>query len=74
MKTQTAINSIKELQNDDILTGVTDDHAKSCHIYNSPEEMKIIDSEVCKNKGRGSFAELAENKLINLTPEGDSDN
>lgn len=67
MKTQTVIDRIKDLQNDDILTGVIDDRGK--FIYVSQEEMEAV-AKFIRQQGRISIAELAENsnKLINLMP------
>lgn len=67
LKTQAAIDRIKDLQKDDILTGVIDDRGK--FIYVSPQEMEAV-AKFIKQRGRVSIAELAENsnKLINLTP------
>lgn len=67
MKTQAVIDRIKDLQNDDILTGVIDDRGK--FIYVSQEEMDAV-AKFIRQQGRISIAELAENsnKLINLMP------
>lgn len=67
LKTQAVIDRIKDLQNDDILTGVIDDRGK--FIYVSPEEMEAV-AKFIRQQGRVSIAELAENsnKLINLMP------
>ncbi|XP_050510164.1 DDRGK domain-containing protein 1 [Diabrotica virgifera virgifera] len=67
LKTQAAIDRIKDLQKDDILTGVVDDRGK--FIYVSPEEMEAV-AKFIRQRGRVSIAELAENSnvLINLTP------
>lgn len=67
LKTQAVIDRIKDLQNDDILTGVIDDRGK--FIYVSSQEMKAF-AKYIRQQGRVSIAELAENsnKLINLTP------
>lgn len=67
LKTQAVIDRIKDLQNDDILTGVIDDRGK--FIYVSPQEMEAV-AKFIKQQGRISIAELAENsnKLINLMP------
>ncbi|XP_056632931.1 DDRGK domain-containing protein 1 [Diorhabda sublineata] len=67
LKTQAAIDRIKDLQKDDILTGVIDDRGK--FIYVSQEEMEAV-AKFIKQRGRVSISELAENsnKLINLTP------
>ncbi|RZB41601.1 DDRGK domain containing protein [Asbolus verrucosus] len=71
LKTQAAIDRIKDLQNDDILTGVIDDRGK--FIYVSQEEMNAV-AKFIRQRGRVSIAELVENssKLINLTPVGTS--
>lgn len=67
LKTQAAIDRIKDLQSDNILTGVIDDRGK--FIYVSQLEMEAV-AKFIKQRGRVSIAELAENsnKLINLTP------
>ncbi|KAJ8934404.1 hypothetical protein NQ314_013445 [Rhamnusium bicolor] len=67
LKTQSAIDRIRDLQKDDILTGVIDDRGK--FIYVSTKEMEAV-AKFIKQRGRVSIAELAENsnKLINLTP------
>lgn len=67
LKTQAAIDRIKDLQNDNILTGVIDDRGK--FIYVSPQEMEAV-AKFIRQRGRVSIAELAENsnQLINLTP------
>jgi hypothetical protein len=67
LKTQAAIDRIKDLQKDDILTGVIDDRGK--FIYVSQDEMDAV-AKFIRQRGRVSIAELAENsnKLINLTP------
>lgn len=67
MKTQTVIDRIKDLQNDNILTGVIDDRGK--FIYVSQEEMEAV-AKFIKQRGRVSIAEIRENsdKLINLQP------
>lgn len=67
LKTQSAIDRIKDLQKDDILTGVIDDRGK--FIYVSQEEMDAV-AKFIRQRGRVSIAELAENsnRLINLTP------
>ncbi|XP_063930734.1 DDRGK domain-containing protein 1 [Zophobas morio] len=69
LKTQAAIDRIKDLQKDDILTGVIDDRGK--FIFVAPEEMEAV-AKFIRQRGRVSIAELAENsnKLINLTPVG----
>lgn len=67
LKTQAAIDRIKDLQNDNILSGVIDDRGK--FIYVSPEEIEAV-AKFIKQRGRVSIQELAENsnQLINLTP------
>lgn len=67
LKTQSCIDRIKDLQNDDILTGVIDDRGK--FIFVSQQEMDAV-AKFIKQRGRVSIAELAENsnKLINLAP------
>lgn len=67
LKTQAVIDRIRDLQNDDILTGVIDDRGK--FIYVSPVEMEAV-AKFIRQQGRVSIAELAENsnKLINLMP------
>lgn len=67
LKTQACIDRLKDLQNDDILTGVIDDRGK--FIYVSQEEMKSV-AKFIRQRGRVAISELVENsnKLINLTP------
>lgn len=67
LKTQAVIDRIKDLQNDNILTGVIDDRGK--FIYVSQEEMEAV-AKFIRQRGRVSIQELAENsnQLINLTP------
>lgn len=67
LKTQAAIDRIKDLQSDNILSGVIDDRGK--FIYVSQEEMEAV-AKFIKQRGRVSIQELAENsnQLINLTP------
>lgn len=67
LKTQAAIDRIKDLQNDNILSGVIDDRGK--FIYVSQEEMEKV-AKFIKQRGRVSIQELAENsnQLINLVP------
>nr|XP_023019631.1 DDRGK domain-containing protein 1 [Leptinotarsa decemlineata] len=67
LKTQAAIDRIKDLQKDDILTGVIDDRGK--FIYVSMQEMETV-AKFIRQRGRVSIADLAENsnKLINLNP------
>lgn len=68
LKTQAAIDRIKDLQNDNILTGVIDDRGK--FIYVSQEEMESV-VKFIKQRGRVSISELVEhsNILINMTPK-----
>nr|XP_022906766.1 DDRGK domain-containing protein 1 [Onthophagus taurus] len=67
LKTQAAIDRLKDLQADDILTGVIDDRGK--FIYVSQEEMDAV-AKFIRQRGRVSITELAENsnQLINLIP------
>lgn len=67
LKTQAAIDRIKDLQKDNILSGVIDDRGK--YIYVSQEEMEAV-AKFIRQRGRVSIQELAENsnQLINLTP------
>lgn len=67
LKTQAAIDRIKDLQNDNILSGVIDDRGK--FIYVSQDEMEAV-AKFIRQRGRVSIQELAENsnQLINLTP------
>lgn len=67
LKTQAAIDRIKDLQKDDVLTGVIDDRGK--FIYVSPDEMEAV-AKFIRQRGRVSIAELAENSnnLINFAP------
>ncbi|XP_018578495.1 DDRGK domain-containing protein 1 [Anoplophora glabripennis] len=67
LKTQAAIDRIKDLQNDGILTGVIDDRGK--FIYVSVQEMEAV-AKFIRQRGRVSITELAENSntLINFTP------
>lgn len=67
LKTQAAIDRIKDLQNDGILSGVIDDRGK--FIYVSVQEMEAV-AKFIRQRGRVSITELAENSniLINLTP------
>ncbi|KAJ8921639.1 hypothetical protein NQ315_010548 [Exocentrus adspersus] len=67
LKTQAAIDRIRDLQNDGILTGVIDDRGK--FIYVSLQEMEAVVKYI-RQRGRVSIAELAENSntLINLSP------
>jgi len=67
LKTQACIDRIKDLQKDDILTGVIDDRGK--FIFVSRSEMEAV-AKFIKQRGRVSIAELAEssNQLFNLVP------
>ncbi|KAK9881917.1 hypothetical protein WA026_018111 [Henosepilachna vigintioctopunctata] len=67
LKTQAALDRIKDLQSDNILTGVIDDRGK--FIYVSQEEMEAV-VKFIKQRGRISVAELVEssNILIDMTP------
>lgn len=67
LKTQACLDRIKDLQHDDILTGVIDDRGK--FIYVSKGEMEAV-AKFIRQRGRVSIAELAEssNQLINLIP------
>lgn len=67
LKTQACLDRIKDLQNDDILTGVIDDRGK--FIFVSRSEMEAV-AKFIRQRGRVSIAELAEssNQLINLVP------
>lgn len=67
LKTQAVIDRIKDLQTDNILTGVIDDRGK--FIYISQEEMEAV-VKFIKQRGRVSIADITENsdKLINLNP------
>lgn len=67
LKTQAAIDRIKDLQSDEILSGVIDDRGK--FIYVSQLEMDAV-AKFIRQRGRVSISELAENsnQLINLTP------
>lgn len=67
LKTQAAIERIRDLQNDNIITGVIDDRGK--FIYVSQDEMEAV-AKFIRQRGRVSIQELAENsnQLINLTP------
>ncbi|ENN81879.1 hypothetical protein YQE_01742, partial [Dendroctonus ponderosae] len=67
LKTQACLDRIKDLQNDDILTGVIDDRGK--FIYVSKSEMDAV-AKFIRQRGRVSIAELAESssQLINLIP------
>ncbi|XP_044756121.1 DDRGK domain-containing protein 1 [Coccinella septempunctata] len=68
LKTQAALDRIKDLQNDNILTGVIDDRGK--FIYVSQEEMGAV-VKFIKQRGRVSISELVDhsNILINMTPK-----
>lgn len=71
MKTQAAIDRIKDLQKEGTISGVIDDRGK--FIYISEEELNAV-AKFIKQRGRVSISELAEssNKLINLTPVASS--
>lgn len=71
LKTQACIDRIKDLQKDEILTGVIDDRGK--FIYVSQSEMEAV-AKFIRQRGRVSIAELAENsnQLINLVPTASS--
>ena len=66
LKTQSTIDRIKDLQNDEILTGVIDDRGK--FIYVSQPEMDAV-AKFIRQRGRVSITELAEHScdLINLS-------
>lgn len=66
LKTQAAIDRIKELQKDNRLSGVIDDRGK--FIYISEDELKAV-VKFIRQRGRVSISELAEQSanLINLT-------
>lgn len=66
LKTQAAIDRIKELQNEGTISGVIDDRGK--FIYISSDELKAV-AKFITQRGRVSISELAEssNNLINLT-------
>lgn len=66
LKTQAAIDRIKDLQKENRLSGVIDDRGK--FIYISEEELKAV-VKFIRQRGRVSIAELAEqsSNLINLT-------
>ena len=68
---QDVIDRIKELQENDQLSGVMDDRGK--FIYITQDEYEAV-AKFIKQRGRVSISELAEssNKLINLTPDNDS--
>lgn len=67
LKTQATIDRIRDLQQDDIISGVIDDRGK--FIYISPDELKSV-AKFIRQRGRISITELAEhsNKLINFAP------
>lgn len=67
LKTQATIDRIRDLQQDDIISGVIDDRGK--FIYISPDELKSV-AKFIRQRGRVSITELAEhsNKLINFAP------
>lgn len=66
LKTQAAIDRIKDLQKDNRLSGVIDDRGK--FIYISEEELQAV-VKFIRQRGRVSIAELAEHSsnLINLS-------
>ncbi|NWR62318.1 DDRGK protein, partial [Bucorvus abyssinicus] len=68
LRTQDAINRIRDLMADGTLTGVIDDRGK--FIYITPEEMAAV-AQYIKQRGRVSIAELAQasSSLINLQPD-----
>lgn len=65
MKTQDTIDRVNQLQEDGLLTGVTDDRGK--FIYISQEELESV-AKFIRQQGRVSIADLASssNKLITL--------
>jgi len=65
MKTQDTIDRVAQLQEDGMLTGVTDDRGK--FIYISQEELESV-AKFIRQQGRVSIADLASssNKLITL--------
>ncbi|KAJ8679680.1 hypothetical protein QAD02_015467 [Eretmocerus hayati] len=67
LKTQHAIDRVKQMQEDGILSGVIDDRGK--FIYISKQELEAV-AKFVRQRGRVSIAELAEhsNSLINLNP------
>lgn len=66
LKTQAAIDRIKDLQKENRLSGVIDDRGK--FIYISEEELQAV-VKFIRQRGRVSIAELAEHSsnLINLS-------
>lgn len=68
LKTQAAIDRIKDLQKDNRLSGVIDDRGK--FIYISEDELKAV-VKFIRQRGRVSISELAEQSanLINLTSD-----
>jgi len=65
MKTQDAIDRVSQLQEDGLLTGVTDDRGK--FIYISQDELEAV-AKFIKQQGRVSLTDLAasSNKLVTL--------
>lgn len=68
IKTQDAVDRVKDLQESGQLTGVMDDRGK--FIYITVEELESV-AKFIKQHGRVSISDLAEssNRLINLTPD-----
>ncbi|XP_022288372.2 DDRGK domain-containing protein 1-like [Crassostrea virginica] len=68
IKTQDAVDRIKDLQTEGHLTGVMDDRGK--FIYITVEELESV-AKFMKQHGRVSISDLAEssNRLINLNPD-----
>ncbi|KAK3095878.1 hypothetical protein FSP39_020246 [Pinctada imbricata] len=68
LKTQDAVDRVKELQEEGKLTGVMDDRGK--FIYITIEELDAV-AKYIKQHGRVSITDLAEssNRLINLNPD-----
>lgn len=68
IKTQDAVDRVKDLQENGQLTGVMDDRGK--FIYITVEELESV-AKFIKQHGRVSITDLAEssNRLINLTPD-----
>lgn len=68
IKTQDAVDRVKDLQETGQLTGVMDDRGK--FIYITVEELESV-AKFIKQHGRVSISDLAEssNRLINLTPD-----
>lgn len=67
MRTRLVINTIKELQDDDILPGAIDDCGQ--FIYVSPQQMHAV-TDFIKTKGRVTIDELSEHsaRLFKLSP------